>query len=379
MRALILAGGYGTRLRPLTLEMPKELLPIVDKPVIEYLLENLAKHGIRDVHISVNNVFAEALRKHIGDGARLGLRSVDFIVENSGGEHGKLGAVGALEFVGKKLGKDADYLIVGADNFSPDFDFSAMMESHKRSGCGVTIALHKLKQKELLSFLGVAEILPSGRVLRFREKPKDPVSDLISTAIYIVHPAFFHEHVPAYVEKKRKEGVKPDNLGDIWEHMLKAGHLINGYVSTQFWMDIGKSQGYLLAHAHMMEKNYENRVVIDKQAVVGGSVDAHGPVLVSAEARLGKGVVLGQFTHIMDGAEVGDGTSIESSLVFPNAKIKPGCFLRNCIVPNGTIVRAGTLIDEGYQIVGAALPAAIPAGRHASAGNGGHRLSGSVI
>jgi mannose-1-phosphate guanylyltransferase len=350
MEALILSGGYGTRLRPITLKTPKELLPIVSKPAIDYLLENLVRHGVTVVHFSVNDTFADLLRTHVGDGSRFGLKRVNFIVEHTGSDDKKLGAVGALEFIGTHLDGKDDYLIVGGDNFAPYFDFTEMEASHRASGCDITIGLHKLKQKELLPTLGVAEILPTGKILRFYEKVANPPTDLVSTAIYLVKPSFFKEIVPGYVAHRKARGEKPDNPGQLWEHLLANGHFLNGYVSTEFWMDIGKPQGYLLANEYVLGKKFGGKAIIDRDATVGSGLKTTGSIFIGV-AKIGGNVTMETHVMVMDGAEIGDNVRLENCLIFPGARIGDGCSLKNCIVAEGAVVKPGMDVGEEHRVL----------------------------
>ncbi|MFH0962214.1 MAG: NDP-sugar synthase [archaeon] len=352
-QVLVLAGGYGTRLRPLTLKTPKELLPILGKPAIDYLLENLSRNGFRDVTLSVNDTFHERLRNHIGSGKQFGLDEVSFVVEKTGNENQKLGAVGALEFIASQTNFNQDTLIVGADNFSPYFDFRGMFQRHRETGAEASIGLYKFPHRELLSQMGIAEILPGGKIVRFHEKPKEPPSDLISTAMYFVSPDFFSRHVPEYVSALRARGEKPDNLGQIWEHLLGRGHYLGGFVSPEFWIDIGKPQGYFLANEFMLGKRLLGKPYFAKGAKLGKGIIARGPTLVEAGAEIGENVVFEKHNHVMGGATVGDNSLLENCLIFPGAKIEDGCALQNCIVSEGAEISEGTTVSGAeHQIVG---------------------------
>lgn len=350
-KALVLAGGYGTRLRPLTLKTPKELLPVAGVPAIEYLLENLSRHGFRDVVLSVNDTFFSRLKNHIGSGRQFGLDSVSYVVEATGSEDKKLGAVGALDFIASQVEFNSNTLIVGADNFSPYFDFSALEDSHLASGATATIGLHKFPHKELLSQMGIAEVKGDGKIVQFHEKPKDPPSDLISTAIYYVGPEFFVETVPEYIEKQRAQGKKPDNLGDIWEHLLSKSQHLNGFISKEFWIDIGKPQGYLLANEFSLGKKLFGRHYFAKEAKVGQGTFAKGPTLVDGGAKIGKNVSFLKNNHIMENAVIGDNSRLENCLVFPGSVVGDGCAISNCIVCEGAKIPDGKVISGEHRVL----------------------------
>lgn len=350
-KALVLAGGYGTRLRPLTLKTPKELLPVAGVPAVEYLLENLSRHGFRVVILSVNDTFFPMLENHIGSGRQFGLYSVSYVVEATGSEDKKLGAVGALDFIASQVKFNSNTLIVGADNFSPYFDFSALEESHFSSGATATISLHKFPHKELLSQMGIAEVRGDGKIVKFHEKPKDPPSDLISTAIYYVGPEFFRETVPEYIEKQKALGKKPDNLGDIWEHLLAKSQHLNGFISKEFWIDIGKPQGYLLANEFSLGKKLFGQHYFSKDAVIGEGTHAQGQTLVDGGAKIGKNVFLSKNNHIMKNAVIGDNSRLENCLVFPSSIVGNWCAISNCIVCEGAKIPDGKVISGEHRVL----------------------------
>ncbi len=355
-KALVLAGGFGTRLHPLTLHTPKPLLPILGKPIIEYLLESLKSAGITEVYISVNKALEKNLKESIGDGpSRFGL-DIRFIVEPAESEETKLGAVGAMAHAVDvhNVGREDDYyLIAGADNFSPEFDFGRFFGAHISSGNMVSIALHKETNRDRLSQLGVAVIDPaSGGITGFQEKPKpaEAKSDLVSTAYYVVGREFFSEYVPKYTEELRAAGKKPDNIGAIFERLLEWNVSMHGHVFSEYWTDIGKPKSYLEANGHMMERTREE-VEIDGSAVVSEKAEVKGPAVIGHECRIADGAKIMPFTHLIRDVHVGKNTIIENAIIFPHVNIGESCVLRNCIVDSFVEIGDGVYVDD-YAIIG---------------------------
>lgn len=354
-KALILAGGFGTRLHPLTLHTPKPLLPVLGKPIIEYLLEGLKKAGIAEVAISVNKALENGLRESIGDGkVRFGL-DVRFIVEPAESEETKFGAVGAMAHAAGSHGvgeEDEYYLIAGADNFSPEFDFLKFFNAHISSSRKVSIALHKETSRERLSQLGVAVLDSAGRITGFQEKPKpeEAKSDLVSTAYYVVGPEFFREYVPKYTAELRAAGRKPDNIGGIFERLLEWDVPIHGHVFSEYWTDVGKPRSYLEANRHMMGLS-GSEVRIDGSAVVSERAEVKGPAVVGHECRISDGARIMPFTQLIRDVHVGRKTVIENAIIFPHVKIGESGVLRNCIVDSFVEIGDGVFIDD-YAIIG---------------------------
>lgn len=354
-KALILAGGFGTRLHPLTLHTPKPLLPVLGKPIIEYLLEGLKKAGIAEVTISINKALENSLREFIGDGkTRFGL-DIGFIVEPAESEETKLGAVGAMAHAAgfHDIGKeDGYYLIAGADNFSPGFDFGKFFGAHVSSGRKASIALHKETNREKLSQLGVAVVDSTGRITGFQEKPRpeEAKSDLVSTAYYVVGPEFFREYVPRYTGELKAAGKKPDNIGGIFEKLLEWNVPIHGHVFSEYWTDVGKPRSYLEANGHMMSQ-MGDEVRIDGSAVVSEKAEMKGPCVIGHECRISDGARIMPFTQLIRNVQVGKNSLIENVMVFPHVKTGDSCILRNCIIDSFSEIGDGVCIDD-YAIIG---------------------------
>ncbi|MEW6748763.1 MAG: nucleotidyltransferase family protein [Candidatus Micrarchaeota archaeon] len=217
MKAFIVAGGEGTRLRPYTYTTPKPMLKLGDKPILQYVIENLKKHGIKDLILTVGYKH-EQIVDHFGDGKKLGVK-IEYSIEKE-----RLNTAGSiLPYKGKVK---ETFAVVMGDHLT-DIDMADMLKHHKKSGAMATIALYK--NKSTLEY-GVADV-EDGTVVAFREKPG--LEHLYNTAIYILEPGIF-----GYIKEKE------DFAKDVFPRLLKEGKTINAYVFEGVWFDIGRVTDY---------------------------------------------------------------------------------------------------------------------------------------
>ncbi len=217
MKAFILCGGEGTRLRPYTYKIPKPMLPIGGKPIIEYVIENIKRSGIKDYILTVGYL-NEQITGHLGDGSRLGVK-VEFAVEEE-----KLNTAGSV--LPHKDNVNGTFVVAMGDHIT-NIDIKDMIEHHKKSGAVATIAL--LKHRIPIQF-GVADV-KDGYVTGFREKPV--IEHLYNIAIYVFEPKIF-------------DYIKPeeDFAKDVFPRMLGRGERINAYIFEGIWFDIGHIDEY---------------------------------------------------------------------------------------------------------------------------------------
>ena len=320
MQVLILSGGFGTRLRPLTLYRPKQLLPLGDKTIIEHLLHSLKDAGFGDMTLAVNSAHAEAFKKALVS------YKLRWIIEAPQTEDEKLGAVGAIWNAKKSLGGEP-LIIVGADNFAPGIDFKKIAAQHAKSGSLATIVLYKLPDKDEVSKYGVV-VVDGKRIVGFQEKPSvaEAKSSLISTALYIIQPEFF-KHLETYLAQKRARGEKPDNLGDLWAWMVQQGFPVGYSVLGSYWSDIGSIKGYLDATIALLK--------------LKGVPVMKGRGCTIGRSRIGPNVVLG------DGCRIGDGCAITDSILFREVAVGDNCTITGSIIDDKAAIGPGkTLKDQ---------------------------------
>ncbi len=218
MQAVILAGGKGTRLKPYTAEIPKPLVTVGDRPIIEILMSRMKKHGVDRVQIAVNHL-SHLIMAVLGDGSRLGL-DIAYCQESE-----PLSTVGPLKLM-KSL--DAHFLVANGDVLT-DLDFRALYEHHLTRGAKLTVAVHRRVNRV---DYGVLEVAPDGRVLGFQEKPAIELT--VSMGVYV-----FSRSVLDFVPAGRTFG-----FDDLMLTLLQKGERVDSFAYNGYWMDIGRPEDY---------------------------------------------------------------------------------------------------------------------------------------
>ncbi len=313
MKGLILSGGKGTRLRPITYTSAKQLVPVANKPVLFYGLEALVAAGIRDIGIVVGDTQAE-IRAAVGDGSRFGAR-VEYIQQDA--PRGLAHAV----LISESFIDGEPFVMYLGDNLL-NRGISRFVEEFERERPAAQILLTRVPDPQMF---GVAE-LAGGRVVRLVEKPKEPKSDLALVGVYMFGPEVFTS-VKRIKPSFRNELEITDAIQDLIDRGLEVRpHLVEGW-----WKDTGKLEDMLEANRLILdtierriegivdaESRVEGKVVIEAGAVIERSV-VRGPVLIGADARIIHAYV-GPFTSIGNRVEVRD-TEIEHSIVLEGAVI----------------------------------------------------------
>jgi mannose-1-phosphate guanylyltransferase len=352
MQAVILVGGEGTRLRPLTSTVPKPLVPLVDRPFIVYMIEWLRAHGIEDVIMSCG-FLATSVRNVLGNGSGLGIR-LRFVEEPD-----PRGTAGALKFAESML--DERFLLLNGDVLT-DLDLTAQLAQHERTGARATLALVPVEDP---SAYGLVHLAEDRSVSGFVEKPgpdhqeggaggvRTPVgraplesyTNLISAGAYVLE-----REVLELVPSERNVSIERE----VWP--LLIGHGLYGFPSESYWLDIGTPERYLQGTFDIIEGKVRTAVgelVGSDYLSVAPDAQVQGRVVppavlergvhVAAGAQVGSLVVLGQ------GVQIGAGATVERTVIMNGAEIGAGCTLRDCIVA------AGCRVGEGTQITGSAV------------------------
>jgi mannose-1-phosphate guanylyltransferase len=334
MQAVILVGGEGTRLRPLTSTVPKPVVPLVDRPFIAYMLEWLREHGIDDVIMSCG-FLATSVRNVLGDGSALGLR-LRFVEEPD-----PRGTAGALKYAESLL--DERFIMLNGDVLT-DLSLSEQVAQHERTGATATLALVPVPDPTAYGLVHLAE---DRSVLDFVEKPSSDQIDtnLISAGAYVLE-----REVLKLIPPDRNVSIERE----VWPQLIGNG--LYGYASESYWLDIGTPARYLQGTFDIIEGNVQTAVqerlgsgyiAIDPAADVQGRVIPPAVlergVQVAPDAHVGSLVVLGH------DVVVGAGSTVERAVVLGGTHIGAGCTLRDCIVAGGC------RIEDGTQILGGAV------------------------
>ena len=329
---MILVGGQGTRLRPLTSTLPKPVVRLVDRPFIAFMLEWLVAHGVDNVIMSCG-FLADGVRSVLGDGSRLGIR-LRFVEEPD-----PRGTAGALKLAEPML--DERFLMLNGDVLT-DIDLTAQIAQHETTGATGTLALVPVEDPSAYGLV----ILEEDRSVRaFLEKPnaENLESNLISAGAYVL-------------QREILELIAPDrNVSierEIWP--LLVGNGLYGFVSDGYWLDIGTPERYLQGTFDILEGNVHSAVrerlgsdwlVVDEDADVHGRVIA--PAVIERGVSVAQGAHVGALVVLAENVSVGPGSSVERAVVLEGAQIGEGCELRDCIVGGGCRVGAGTKITDG--------------------------------
>ncbi|GAC1434542.1 MAG: NDP-sugar synthase [Solirubrobacteraceae bacterium] len=337
MQAVILVGGEGTRLRPLTSLIPKPVVTLVDRPFIVFMLEWLRRHGVDDVVMSCG-FLATSVKQILGDGSALGIR-LRFVEEPE-----PLGTAGALKYAEELL--DERFLLLNGDVLT-DIDLTKQLAQHERTGARGTLALVPVEDP---TAYGLVRLQADNAVREFVEKPSpDQVdSNMISAGAYVLERGVV-DLIPA--------GRNVSIEREIWPQLIGDG--LYGFPSEAYWLDIGTPERYLQGTFDIIEGNVATAVQ-DRMAGSFLVQESAGRLIppavverdcaIAADAHVGSLVVLGR------GVSVGAGSLVERSVVLGGSSIGAGCELRDCIVAADVSigdhchVTGGAVVGEGVRI-----------------------------
>jgi mannose-1-phosphate guanylyltransferase / phosphomannomutase len=340
VKAVVMAGGEGTRLRPMTANQPKPLLPVVNKPIMEHVLLLLKRHGFTETVVTVQ-FLASLVRNYFGDGEDVGM-SLQYATEEM-----PLGTAGSVKNAEDELRADP-FLVISGDALT-DIDLSAMVRYHKENSALVTVALTRVPNP--LEF-GIIIVDEDGRIQRFLEKPTwgQVFSDTVNTGIYVMEPEVLAE-VPA--------GVSVDWSGDVFPQLLKAGAPLYGWIADGYWEDVGSHESYLKAQADVLSGRVEAEiggfevspgVWIREGAEVDPEALLSGPLCVGDYAKIEAGAQLREFTVVGSNVVVKEGAFLHRAVVHNNVYVGQGTTLRGCVIGKNTDVMGAARIEEGAVV-----------------------------
>jgi mannose-1-phosphate guanylyltransferase len=340
LKAIILVGGMGTRLRPLTYEMPKQMLPLVGVPMIECVFEMLAKHDVNEVVLSLGYLpdhFIEAYP----DGAIAGVK-ITYAVEPE-----PLDTAGAIKFAATFAGVDETFLVVNGDVLT-DLDVTALVAFHRARGAAGTIALHAVEDP---SRFGVVVTDDDGRVSAFIEKPprEEAPTNLINAGTYVFEPS-----VLELIESGRRVSVERETFP-----ALAAAGTLYAMDDRAYWLDTGTPATFLQANIDVLNGRDTDRTVRDlvgttwchESSRVAPSARLHNSV-VDRDCVIGENVVLDGVV-VMPGAVVQDDVQIRASIIGPRAVIGSASILGpTCVVGAEVTVADGSELSGIVQLGG---------------------------
>lgn len=357
MKAIIMAGGEGTRLRPLTCLLPKPLTPVAGTPAVQHSILLLKKHGITEIALTLQYL-SGLITSRFGSGEEMGV-SLQYYVENQ-----PLGTAGSVKNTGDFT--DSPFVVMSGDAVT-DLDLSAAIAYHQEKKAAVTIVL---KQVDTPLEYGVVVTDREGKVVRFLEKPtwSEVCSDTVNTGIYIIEPEAMR-----YVEK----GEVTDFSKDLFPKLMEKGIPIYGYVMQDYWCDVGDIQAYRTCQQDVLNgrvklpleaRQVKEGVWIGKDTVLEEDVELETPVFIGAGCHIGTGSVIGpntvigngctierqvrvrestlwEYSHLMAGAQVEGAVICDRVSVHSDSKISSGV-----VVGSNTIIMSGAVLNDAVKV-----------------------------
>lgn len=314
MKAVVLVGGFGTRLRPLTLDTPKQMLPIVDRPMIEWVVGHLGAHGVDEAVLALG-YRPEPFLECYSDGVCAGVR-LHYAVEDE-----PLDTAGAVRFAARDAGIDERFLVINGDVLT-DLDIGALVAFHEASGAEGTIHLWEAEDP---SRYGVVPIDGAGRVVEFVEKPPREAapSHWINAGTYVLEPSVLDR-----IEPGRRVSIERE----VFPAMATEGSLF-AQQSDAYWIDTGTPETYVQSQLDLVSGRR------------GITVPSVAPTAtVAADAAVSDGVIL-------DHASVGSGAVVDTALVMSGARVGEGAVVRRSIIGPGAVIESGARV-EGWSVIG---------------------------
>jgi NDP-sugar pyrophosphorylase family protein len=322
VKALILIGGFGTRLRPLTCTRPKALFPIVNKPLLQWTFEKLAENGVDEVVLAVNKLTEFHIKQQ-----RLSKCGLTVKFSHDPPKM-PLGTAGPIKKAEKLLGHEEPFLVLNGDLIT-EINYRELLRSHTEGKAVATIALHEAEEP---SRYGVAELDGENRIKRFVEKPPrgtEP-SKLINAGVYVLSPKIFD-----YIQSGRAVSMEREVFPRLAEENALFGHRVSG-----LWIDIGRPEEYLETNKMMLE-TYADKHLKSAKFV------CKSPVALGKGVSVGKNSVIGPYAVLGRNVTVGKNVQIRDSVIFEDAKIEDEAVIEGALIGEAARIGKGARISEG--------------------------------
>ena len=339
MKAVVMAGGEGSRLRPLTIRRPKPMVPIVGKPVMEHILNLLKRHGITEVVITVQYL-ASNIEDYFGNGSQFGMR-ITYSREDV-----PLGTAGSVKNAEEQLTEP--FLVISGDALT-DYNLTNIIKYHEEKKAMATLTLAHVHNP--LEY-GVIITNEEGHITQFLEKPSwgEVFSDTINTGIYVLDPKIF-----AYFEKNKQF----DFSQELFPMMLKNGDPIYGYVSDGYWCDVGNLTEYMRANADVLQgrvdveipaKNIGNSIWCEEGVEIAEEAQLYGPIYLAHDCKIKAGAIIHGPSTIGHYTIIDERSQVDRSIVWNNSYIGERAELRGALVGSSTSIKSKAVMFEGSVI-----------------------------
>lgn len=352
LTAVVLVGGEGTRLRPLTLDMPKPMVPVLNRPFLEHFLLRLREHGVQRA-ILASGYLPDAIREYFGDGSEFGMR-IDYVVEDS-----PLGTAGAVKNAARDV--TSTFLVLNGDVMM-DLDITALLKQHRDTNAEATLSLYKVEDP---SRYGVVPLDAQGRVLQFIEKPPGPdfPTHYINSGCYALEPSVLD--------------IIPDGQFSMFEReafpqLLERKAPLYGFQWEGYWRDMGTVQSYVELHHDILEDRVASAyrrtgisMTMGDDCQINATAQLIGPIVMGRGCRVGAGARIIGPTVLGDGCDIGDGAVVESSILWSGAKVSAGATMRGSVAARNVSLEEGAIVDESCVL---ATGMSVTAKQHVTAG-----------
>ena len=339
MKAVIMAGGQGTRLRPLTSNQPKPMLPVVNRPMMEHILNLLVAGGFREMVITLQ-FLPTLISNYFGDGKDWGV-TLDYSTESV-----PLGTAGSVKNCARLL--DDTFLVISGDALT-DIDLSSVAEFHRGKGAVATITL--VRSANPLEF-GIVVTDAEGRIERFLEKPNwgQVFSDTINTGIYVLEPEVL-DLIPT--------DQAFDFSKDLFPLLLEKGYPLYGYIADGYWCDIGNFEQYIMAHRDILDGKVRidppgfrmsENIWVGEGVDIDPEVDLRGPAVLGDHCKVERGCKIREYTVLGHNVIVKADSFVHRAIIYDNTFIGNTCHLRGCVVGKNCDLKANVRLEEGVVI-----------------------------
>ncbi len=340
MRAVLMAGGSGTRLRPLTCELPKPMVPVLNQPIAEHIINLLRRHGITEI-IATLHYLPDSMRDYFQDGSDFGVQ-ITYAVE----EDQPLGTAGCVKNIAELL--DETFLVISGDSIT-DFDLSAAIQFHKKKQSKATLILTRVPNP--IEF-GVVITDENHRITRFLEKPStsEIFSDTVNTGTYILEPEVL-EYLPANTET--------DFSKDLFPLLLQKGEPIYGYIADGYWCDVGNLDTYRESQYDALQEKVKLDLSYHQQApglwvgqntYIDSTAKIEPPAMIGHNCRIGARVKIDGGTVIGDNVTIGADANLKHPIIWNGSIIGEEANLRACVIARGARINRRAQVLEGAVV-----------------------------
>ncbi len=335
MQAVVLVGGEGTRLRPLTYAVPKPMAPLLGRPFIGWIIERLREAGVDEVILSCCYL-PEAIESHFGDGRRFGV-DLHYVFEEE-----PLGTAGAVK---NAVHKVSGTIYVCNGDILTGVDLVKLRETHKQHGAIATIHTREVDDP---SQFGVVETDSTDRVLRFVEKPKPGETDArdINAGTYVLDPAAL-DAIPT--------GHKVSIERETFPKLIRETSRVYALSTPDYWIDVGRPQTYIQAHRDILDGTFEcpvgqqigDRMWSADATPIPPGVNARGPLYLGAGVRIEPGARVGPYAVIYEGCKIARNATIDASILWPDCFVGHGATVRDAILGLEVVVEPEAMVERG--------------------------------